>query len=49
VFRARTVNLAAQLLDLELEMTDQRFHTRDVRLGIGRLGAGIDSPRIRWT
>ena len=36
--RAGAVELAPQLLDLELEMRDQRFGARKIRLGIGRLG-----------
>jgi hypothetical protein len=38
--RAGAVKLAPQLLDLELEMTDECFRARQVRLGIGSLGLG---------
>ena len=38
--RAGAVKLAPQLLDLELEMTDERFRARQVRLGVGSLGLG---------
>ena len=42
--RAAAVKLAPQLLDLQLEMGDQRFGAGQVRLGIGRFGLG-DSPQ----
>jgi hypothetical protein len=34
-FRAGAVKLAAQLLDLELEMADQRFRVREIRQRVG--------------
>ena len=43
--RARAVELAPQLLDLELQMGDQRFAARQIRLRIGRFGRA--SPRAR--
>ena len=37
---ARPIDFAPQLLDLQLEMGDQRFTAGKVRLGIGRFGFG---------
>jgi hypothetical protein len=37
-FRARSVERPPQLLDLELEMGDQRFCVRQFRLRVGRFG-----------
>ena len=45
--RARAIELAPQLLDLELEMADERFRARQIRLGIGRFGTSIGEPGLR--
>ncbi len=45
--RAAAVKLPAQLLDLKLEMADQCFRARQIRLGIGRFGAGINELNLR--
>ena len=45
--RAGAVKLAPQLLDLELEMADERFRARQVRLSIGRFGAGTGELGLR--
>jgi len=45
--RAGAVKLAPQLLDLELEVADECFRARQVRLGIGRFGTGIGELGLR--
>ena len=44
--RAMAVQRSPQLLDLELEMTDQCFGARQIRLGVGRFGARINELRL---
>ena len=46
--RAAAVELAPQLLDLQLEMRDQRFVAGQIRLSVGRLGfsARRNAPRL---
>jgi hypothetical protein len=39
--RAGAVELASQLLDGELQMRDHGFAARQIRLRVGRLGAGV--------
>jgi hypothetical protein len=45
--RARPIDFAPQLLDLKLEMGDQRFAAGQVRLGIGRFGFGSHCISLR--
>lgn len=43
--RALAVKLAPQLLDLQLQMSDQRFITGPICHGVGRLGSGLRRRR----
>jgi hypothetical protein len=47
VGQCRHAQMAPQLLDLELEVADERFRARQVRLGIGRFGTGIGELGLR--
>jgi hypothetical protein len=46
--RAGAIELAPQLLDLELEMADERFRARQIRLGVGRFGTSNGEPGLRF-
>ena len=44
--RALAVKLAAQLLDLQLQVSDQCFMVGQIGLGIGRFGFGVRRRRL---
>ena len=46
--RAGAIELAPQLLDLELEMADERFRARQIRLGVGCFGTSNGKPCLRF-
>jgi hypothetical protein len=45
--RAGAIELAPQLLDLELEMADERFRARQIRLGVGCFGTSNGELGLR--